>query len=67
MPYRPIVARITVENLEDGTSTVQELPAGDYLLVVTAPCRLDGSWSKDGRRVILELRDRVPTPERGEG
>ena len=58
---RPSVARITTEDLVTGETTTQELPAGDYIIIVTSPCQLDGMQSyRDGRTVVLTLKDREP-------
>lgn len=58
---RPPVARITIEDLVHGGTEVKELPAGDYLLLVTAPCRLGGMTSyRDGRTVMLRIEGREP-------
>ena len=59
---REPVARITIEDLASGTSETQELRAGGYLLLVTAPCHLVGMTSyRDGRTVMLRLEGREPT------
>ena len=58
---RKPVCRITTEDLETGETTVTDLPAGDYAITVTHPCRLDGMQSyRGGRTVILTLKDRDP-------
>lgn len=58
---RKPVARITIEDLESGEVTTEDLRAGDYLITVTKPCRLDGLQSyRGGRTVVLTIKDREP-------
>ena len=37
------VLRITVEDLETGERQVQEIPRGEYVILTTSPCYVDGT------------------------
>lgn len=62
MPDKPkAVFRITVEDLEEGTSETAELPKGEYFILTTSPCYVSHQQVFGGGKTVqLTIKDRVP-------
>lgn len=50
--------RVTVEDLDTGEAETKDLPAGDYLIITTAPAYLDGRVHHKNGTAILTVKGR---------
>lgn len=48
------VLRITVEDLETGEKETRDIPAGEYVVLTTEPCHVDGTqfYPRTGTAVV---------------
>lgn len=54
-----MLLRVTVEDLETGDKETKEIPAGDYVIVTTAPCYLDGFQAYANGTVVLTVKGKT--------
>jgi hypothetical protein len=53
--------RITVEDIDEGTTETVEIPKGEFFLVTADPCWLSYSnFYKNGETVQLTIKGRIP-------
>lgn len=61
MGERKPMLRITVEDIDEGTTEVITIPAGEYFIVTTDPCHIASvQMYKSGQTVQLTIKDRKP-------
>ena len=59
---------VTVKDNETGETASREVPDGDYVIVCSPPCYLDGiQVHKSGQTHVLTVKDRRPSGALGEG
>lgn len=53
--------RITVEDIETGDKDEAIVKAGDYIIIASEPCRVDGiQVYKQGQTHVITVKDRKP-------
>lgn len=58
---RKPMLRITVEDLEEGTTEVAEVPKGEYFILTTTPCYVAHQQVYGGGKTVqLTIKDRLP-------
>lgn len=66
MPDKPKpMLRITVEDLDEGTTETVEMPKGEYFIVTASPCYVAHQQIYGGGKTVqVTIKDRLP-PEEG--
>lgn len=58
---RPPMLRITVEDIDEGTSETVEMPKGEYFIVCASPCYVAHTQVFGGGKTVqLTIKDRLP-------
>lgn len=60
MSEKKPMLKITVEDLEEGGSQTVMVPAGDYFILTTHPCYVDGTQIYKNGTHVITVKGRTP-------